>query len=134
MIIMSKAVERTIPTPIPTEDTKIFWEMANAGRFFIKRCQSCRQVHWYPRALCPFCFSNDTVWAEGSGRGSIYSFSIMRQTPQPFVVALVTLQEGPTMLTNIVDCDFDALSIGKTVEVVLKATNDGQKIPVFRLV
>lgn len=124
--------ERTIPAPIPTEDTRAFWEAANAGRFLVKRCQACGQVHWYPRALCPFCFSSDTVWQDGAGRGTIYSFSVMRQAPQPFVVAFVTLEEGPTMLTNIVDCDFDTLAIGQAVQVVFKPTSGAQQIPVFR--
>jgi hypothetical protein len=130
---MGTTNERAIAAPIPTEDTRAFWEAANAGRFLVKRCRGCQQVHWYPRALCPFCFSSDTVWEQGSGRGTIYSFSIMRHAPQPFVVAFVTLQEGPTMLTNIVDCDVDAVAIGQAVEVVFKPTSGGaQRIPVFR--
>jgi uncharacterized OB-fold protein len=128
---MQHSVERVIPAPVPTEDTKVFWEAAKEGRFLVKRCADCGKVHWYPRALCPFCLSANTQWEPGSGRGTIYSYSVMRKAPQPYAVAFVTLAEGPAMLTNLVDCDFDQLAIGQPVRVVFKPTDGEYKIPVF---
>lgn len=128
---MAASVERVIPAPVPTEDTKVFWEAANQGRFLVKRCADCGKVHWYPRALCPFCWSANTQWIAASGRGTIYSYSVMRRAPQPYAVAFVTLAEGPTMLTNLVDCDFDRLAIGQPVQVVFKPTDGEWQIPVF---
>jgi uncharacterized OB-fold protein len=124
--------ERVIPSPVPTEDSKSFWEAAKEGRFLIKRCLACEQAHWYPRPLCPFCFSERTEWQPASGGGVIYSYSVMRRAPQPYVVAFVTLDEGPAMLTNIVACDPDSLSIGQRVRVVFRPTDGEFSVPVFQ--
>jgi uncharacterized OB-fold protein len=126
------AEERVIPSPVPTEDTKPFWEAAAQGRFLIKRCLACGQPHWYPRALCPFCFSERTEWQPASGGGVIYSYSVMRRATPPYVVAFVTLDEGPTMLTNIVACDPDSLTIGQKVRVVFRPTDGSLLVPVFQ--
>ena len=101
-------------------------------RFLVKRCQACGKFHWYPRALCPFCCSDKTEWLPASGLGTIYSYSVMRRAPEPYAVAFVTLQEGPTMLTNIVDCDFDQLAIGQPVKVVFKQSSGEYRVPVFQ--
>ena len=82
----------------------------------IKQCAACGKAHHYPRSICPFCFSDRTEWTEASGKGTIYSYSVMRRAPVPYAIAYVTLPEGPTMLTNIVDCDFDKLKIGQAVK------------------
>lgn len=129
---MPRHIERLIPAPIPTEETKPFWQAALEDSLLLKHCLSCGQAHWYPRSLCPFCLSNQTEWLRATGRGSIYAFSVMRRAPQPYVVAFVTLEEGPTMLTNLVDCDFDTLSIDQRVEVVFKPTDGQWRVPVFR--
>ena len=129
---MQKPTERTIPAPVPTEETELFWQAATEDRFLVKRCLGCAKVHWYPRALCPFCFSDKTEWQPGSGRGTIYSYTVMRRAPQPYAVAFVTLEEGPTMLTNLVDCDFDSLAIGQPVQMVFKPTDGLWRVPVFR--
>ena len=71
-------------------------------------------------------------WREASGRGTIYSYSVMRRAKDPYVIAHVTLAEGPTMLTNIVDCDFDQVRIGQPVTVVFKETENGPPAPMFR--
>jgi uncharacterized OB-fold protein len=124
--------ERQIPAPTPTAETEPFWQAAREGRFLIRVCRTCERAHWYPRALCPFCFSENTEWREASGRGSIYTFSIMRRAKEPYAIAYVKLDEGPTMMTNIVDCDFENIAIDQQVEVVFRATEDGPPVPVFR--
>ena len=113
-------------------ETEPFWQACREGRFLVRRCEACGQAHWYPRTLCPFCFSDRTVWQDGSGRGKVYSFSIMRRVPEPYAIAYVTLDEGPGMMTNIVDCDFAALRIGMAVTVAFKTLDDGRALPVFR--
>jgi len=123
--------ERTIPAPQATLETQPFWEAAAAGRLLIKKCTSCAQLHYYPRAICPFCFSEATEWVPASGRGTIYSYSVMRRVPVAYAIAYVTLAEGVTMMTNIVDCDLDAIRIGQTVQVVFKATAGGPPVPMF---
>jgi uncharacterized protein len=69
---------------------------------------------------------------DASGRGTIYTFSVMRRAKEPYAIAYVTLAEGPTMMTNIVDCDFDKLSIGQAVSVIFKDTESGPPVPMFR--
>ncbi len=109
---------RKIASPVVNSESRAFWDAAGQGRFIIPVCTACDKAHWYPRAICPFCSSDKVEWREASGRGTIYTFSIMRRVKEPYVIAHVTLAEGPTMLTNIVDCDFDTVSIGQPVAVV----------------
>jgi len=123
--------ERKIPAPQPNPETKTFWEGAAQGRLLIKKCLACQQVHYYPRAICPFCGSDRTEWQQASGRGSIYSWSVMRRAEAPYAIAYVTLEEGVTMMTNIVDCDLDGIRIGQRVRVVFKPTEGGPPVPAF---
>ena len=125
------APPRTIPAPQISPETKPFWEAAAEGRLLIKYCTACGEPHHYPRAICPFCGSDKTEWIEASGRGTIYSYSVFRRAPQPYAIAYVTLAEGPTMMTNIVDCDLDALRIGQAVRVAFKPTDGGPPVPMF---
>ncbi len=122
---------RAIPAPEPNPETQAFWDGTAAGKMLVRECLACRRAHWYPRALCPHCFSERTAWREASGQGVIYSWSVMRRVPVPYAIAYVTLAEGPTMLTNIVDCDLDALRIGQPVRLVLKTAATGAQVPMF---
>ena len=123
--------ERKLPAPPVNPESEAFYAAAAEGRFLLRRCTACGKAHWYPRALCPFCFGA-TEWAEATGRGVIYSFSVMRRADPPYAIAYVTLAEGPTMMTNLVDCDFDALRIGQTVALVFKPSDGGPPVPCFR--
>ena len=121
-----------VPAPQPNAETKPFWDAAAEGRFVLRFCNGCGRPHWYPRAICPFCFNDDGAWREAGGTGVIYSFSPMRRASEPYVIAYVTLDEGPTMMTNIVFCEIDALRIGQAVTVVFQPTIAGPPIPVFK--
>ena len=123
--------ERKIPAPQPNPETQAFWDGAAQGRLLLKKCLACSQVHYYPRALCPFCGSDRTEWQPASGRGSIYSWSVMRRAEVPYAIAYVTLEEGVTMMTNIVGCDLDAIRIGQQVRVVFTPTDGGPPVPTF---
>jgi uncharacterized protein len=123
---------RKIPAPAVTVETQAFWDAAKDNRFVVPFCTACGKAHWYPRAVCPFCDSGKVEWRAASGRGTIYTFSVMRRAKEPYAIAYVTLVEGPTMMTNIVDCDFDALRIGQKVSVVFAPTEDGPPVPMFR--
>jgi uncharacterized protein len=125
------ANERPIMAPVPFPETTPYWEAAGQGKLLLKRCAACGAYHFYPRVFCPFCFSGNTEWCEATGTGTIYSFSVMRRAEVPYAIAYVTLAEGPTMLTNIVYCDLDAIRIGQRVRVVFKAAEDGQAVPMF---
>lgn len=122
---------RTIPAPQVTPETKPYWDAAAAGKLLVKWCQACNQPHHYPRSICPHCGSDRTEWREASGRGAIYTYSIMRRVPEPYVIAYVTLEEGVTMMTNIVGADFDAIRIGMPVRVVFTPSDGGPPVPMF---
>jgi uncharacterized OB-fold protein len=125
------ATERKIDAPQPVPETKAFWEATAAGRLLIKRCAACGESHYYPRSICPFCGSDRTEWRDASGRGTVYTYSVMRRAPVPYAIAYVTLEEGVSMMTNIVDCDLDAIRIGQKVRVVFKPTVGGPPVPMY---
>jgi uncharacterized OB-fold protein len=120
-----------IGTPDTNPEMKPYWEGLSAGKFQVRTCTACGKTHWYPRALCPFCFSDKTEWRPSEGNGVIYSFSVMQRAEVPYTIAYVTLDEGPSMMTNIVDCDFSQLKIGQRVKLVLKPTEGGPPMPMF---
>lgn len=126
------APNRPLAAPVVDAASAPFWKAAGEGVLLIKRCNVCAAAHWYPRAHCPFCFSDDTAWAAAAGQGTIYSVSIMRAAAVPYAMAYVTLDEGVTMLTNIVDCDLEALRIGDRVQVVFKPAEGAAQVPMFR--
>ena len=125
------AKERTIPAPQPTVETQPYFDAASRGSLVVKTCRACGESHHYPRALCPFCGSEATEWTPASGRGTIYSYSVMRRATPPYAIAYVTLEEGPTMMTNIVDCDLDQIRVGQRVTVVFKPSDGGPPVPMF---
>ena len=125
--------ERTIPAPPMNPEVQPFFDAAKQGKLLVKRCAACNEYHHYPRAICPFCGSDRTEWKEASGRGVIYSWSVLRRANPPYALAYVTLAEGPTMMTNIVDCDLDKIRIGQNVKVVFKPTDGGPPVPTFTI-
>ena len=126
------AQDRKLTAPIVYPDNEAFWKAAAAGKLLVKYCTDCKQFHWYPRPICPHCGSDRTEFKESAGTGSIYTFSVCRRVgPQAFVIAYVRLDDGVTLLTNIVDCDFEAIRIGDRVKVVMKASENGTMVPMF---
>lgn len=123
--------ERPIPAPIANPEDEAFWKAASEGKFVVGHCKSCDKSYWFPRPICPLCFSNETELKPASGKGKIYSFSIARRAPVPFAIAYVTLEEGPHMMANIVDCDLDKIAIDQAVKVVFKPSEDGPPVPMF---
>lgn len=123
--------DRKLPAPQANAETEAYWKAASEGKLLVKHCTECNQSHHYPRSLCPFCFSDKTEWKECSGKGTLYSYSVMRRAPVPYAIAYVTLAEGPTMLTNMADCDFDKLKLGQSVKVVFKPSEGGAPLPMF---
>jgi hypothetical protein len=119
-----------VPEPDVNPETRPFWEGAARGVLLLKRCVSCGSVIWYPRQFCPECSSMDTEWFEASGFGTIYSYTINRRgdgdykDASPYVLAYVELDEGPRLLTNIVEVDPSGVAIGDPVEVVFDPVGD----------
>ncbi len=125
--------DRKIPAPALNEGDAPYFEGAAMGKLMTKYCTSCNKYHHYPRPICPFCHSSKTEWREAKGTGTVYTYSVTRAAgPIPYVLAYVTLDEGPTMITNIVDCDLDTVKIGQKVKVVFKPSEDPKLVvPMF---
>lgn len=123
--------DRPLGTVVVDAATEAYWAAARDGVLKLRRCTACHKPHWYPRPVCPFC-TGDTEWVDAKGTGEIYSVSVTRRAgPIPYALALVKLDEGVTMMTNIVDCDLDTLRIGQRVKVCFKPADDGQPVPMF---
>jgi uncharacterized OB-fold protein len=123
--------DRPLPANAVDASTEPYLAAARTGTLRLRRCTACARPHWYPRPICPFC-QGDTEWIDSAGTGKIYSVSVTRRAgPIPFAIAYVTLDEGPTMLTNIVDCDLDAVRIGQRVKVVFKPSEGDGKVAMF---
>ncbi|HEY3908804.1 MAG TPA: Zn-ribbon domain-containing OB-fold protein [Stellaceae bacterium] len=129
--MQSQHQQRRIQAPVPNLETKAFWDAAAEGKLMVGKCIACGKLHYYPRALCPFCFSSETELQQASGSGTIYTYSVMRRAPIPYAIAYVTLAEGPTMMTNIVDCDLDQIRVGQAVKLVFKPSDGGPPVPMF---
>jgi uncharacterized OB-fold protein len=128
---------REVPTV--EDETREYWEAAKHGRLLVKHCNACGRPHHYPRPFCPFCWSEDVAWREVSGRGTVYTYSIVyRNDLEPFsewgtyVPAVIELEEGPRLMTTIVDCPHDELAVGMRVEVVFRDLTDEWAAPDFR--
>ena len=126
------------PAPETNTDTTEFWAATGQGRLTLQRCTACDTVVWYPRSLCPTCQSFDLEWFDATGLGSVYSFTVVHKNPSrswgavtPYVMAYVELDEGPRLLTNIVDCDPATVAVDQRVQVVWDDTGEGTALPRF---
>lgn len=123
--------ERILPAPGLTPETEAFVAAAREGRFLLPHCDDCGRTHWYPRAVCPHCWSTRLTWRPASGRATVYSHSTMLRVEAPYTLAYVTLAEGPAMLTNLVDAPAVGWRIGQPVQVRFVPAEDGIPVPVF---
>ncbi|KLL09792.1 Zn-ribbon domain-containing OB-fold protein [Protofrankia coriariae] len=135
---MTTGAELPAPVPEVQPETAAFWEATSRGVLLVQRCTACGTSVWYPRFLCSNCHSSELKQVEASGRATVYSFTLTTRgileykDCGPYVLALVELEEGPKMLTNIVECDPETLSIGQSVQVVFHDTGAGSALPRFR--
>ena len=125
--------------PTPDESTQPFWDGTREGRLCIRRCLDCGRAHFYPRPFCPTCWSQRVDWEDASGKATLYTYSVVYQNdlppfPEriPYVAAVVDLEEGPRMMTNVVDCPFEDLRVGMPLEVTFRQETDEITLPVFR--
>jgi uncharacterized OB-fold protein len=123
-------------------ESRAYWEGCGRGELILQRCRACQTVQHRPRGLCASCLSDDIEHFIASGRGEVYTYSVVRQNQMPafaasvpYVVSYVQLEEGPQLLTNIVDCDPDTVSIGMAVKVdfvpTISKTGDALGVPRF---
>ena len=132
--------EYTGPVPVPTPESRPFWEAARRHELMLQRCRRCTRFFFYPRAACPHCLSGDVEWQRVSGRGTLHTFTVvhrgLRGFPlgEPYILAVVELEEGPRMMTNLVDVEPDParIRIGMDVEVVFADVTAEVALPRFR--
>ena len=121
----------TKPLPNITPEAKPFWDAAAQNKLVMQRCQDCLAWVWTPRPLCNECGSERIDWTPMSGKGTVYSFTVIRQVvgraaskafePDiPYVVAWIDLDEGPRMISNVVGCPVDDVKLGMPVAVVFE--------------
>ncbi len=124
--------------PTIEDETRPFWDALREGRLMIARCGACGKVHYYPRPMCPSCWSEDVSLVEVTGRGTLYTWSTVFvndlppfNTKVPYVAAQVDLEEGVRLTTMVVDAAPQDLEIGMKLQVVFEAISDDVTIPVF---
>lgn len=130
----------TKPHPVIDPGTAPYWSALLEGRLILKSCKSCGRAHFYPRELCPHCFSDDLTWVEATGQGEIYSYTVCHRPAgpafaddTPYVVAVVALEEGPRMMTRI-SGRRDGVRIGAPVKVRFERQDADLMLPFFELV
>ncbi len=136
---MTTEYNKPLPVPINPQFTAPFWEGARRGELVLPRCRTCSTVFFYPRELCPECLSSDLDWVAASGRGRVYSYTIVHQpahpsfrADSPYLYAIVQLDEGVRMVSNIVDCPHDELAINMPVVAVFDAVTPETTLVKFR--
>jgi uncharacterized protein len=123
--------------PIVTLDIKFFWDACDKGELVAERCSSCQQFRFPPRPMCPHCHSTKRDITKLSGRGRVYSW-IRPVHPKPVgfneppIVALIDLEEGFRLVSNLYGIEFDQITPGLPVEVFFDKTVGGRQVPVFR--
>ncbi len=131
--------ELAYPAPVPNADSKPYWEAADREELLLRRCTACGTHHFPPRYLCPKCWSCELEWTKATGKGVVYSFTVMHRAPMPafikrvpYVVALIDLEEGPRMMANILGDDALETKVGDRVSVCFEERAGGLKLPQFK--
>jgi len=124
--------------PIPDDESRAYWEGCHNHKLVLPKCTRCQTVIFYPRAICPECMCEEMEWISLTGKGSIYSFTIVSRGPTadfegkvPYSLALVELDEGPRMMTNIINIDPSKISIGMRVRCTFEDISEQISLPQF---
>lgn len=133
---MTDAPQKHFPRPTP--ETEAYWQGCRNHELLIQRCVQCSEFQFYPRIICTNCASKNLEWVKAGGQGKILTYTVVRRAVSeayagdvPYVVALIRLDEGPTMMSNVVQCDPETLKIGDRVEVLFEDWSKDISIPKF---
>ena len=130
-----------ITPPVPQPESDYYWEKCKANELWLRHCKACDTSYFYPRDICPECFSRDTDWIRSIGRGTVHTFCIVHRGPTPafrdkvpYVPAIVELAEGARIVTNLVGVEPDpaVIKVGMAVEVIFEPLDDKISLPKFR--
>jgi len=127
------------PIPFPDNVTGTFWEATKNNKLLIQRCGDCGAHQFFPQSYCRNCLGENVDWIEASGKGKVYTFTIVNRPPTvrfqedvPYVVALIELEEGVRMMSNVVGIDPDDVRVDMPVEVVFDEITSTISLPKFR--
>lgn len=129
----------TRPLPVPSPESRPYWDGCKRHELLMQRCRSCGEHQFFPRVLCRNCLSRDLEWSRVSGRGRLLSYSVVHRPPSrhfaaeaPYTVALIKLEEGPQMVSQVVECPPDDVYLDMPVEVVFEDVSAEISLPKFR--
>jgi uncharacterized OB-fold protein len=141
MSLRDDVLTRGIPLPLPTPDTAAFWEATRRGELRLQRCTACGTFRHYPRPTCPSCLSREHEWARASGRGTVYTWTIVRgptlpafEAKLPYNVVDVLLDEGVHFVSEVLECAPEEIRAGMPVEAVFVPASDEITLVKFRRV
>jgi uncharacterized OB-fold protein len=136
----TKEIRKPLPEITPVNQS--FWESAKAGKLVMQKCKDCGSWIFCPRPICVECNSDNLDWVQVSGRGKVFSFTIIREVvgqalrgfaPDiPYVTAWIDLDEGPRFCSNIIGCTVEDVKIGMNVQAVFEDAGDGIRLPKFK--
>lgn len=137
---MTEMLNPLRPVPEPDPDSAPFWEGVHQGRLLVQRCSACGRHRFPPGEVCPECLSREADWVEVSGRGSVYSWIVVRHPipreifadETPYIVALIDLEEGVRIASNLVDIAPEAVRDGMAVEVLFRRSGNERQLHSFR--
>ncbi len=126
------------PLPEMSDDTKSYWEGCKRRQLLLPKCRACGKMFFFPHDFCPQCLSEDIEWIQASGRGKVHTFSVIERPPSapfaedvPYVVAIIELDEGPRMMSNIVDIAPEHVRVDMDVKVVFEDITEDVALPRF---
>jgi uncharacterized OB-fold protein len=129
------------PRPEPTEYSQGFWDACSREELVVQRCLPCRELRHYPQPMCPSCHSSEFDWAKLSGLGAVYSYTVAHRAFHPawedhvpYVIATIELDEGPRLVSDLLDVEPESIAIGQRVEVYFAELPGQGRMPRFRLV
>lgn len=125
--------------PRPTPESAPFWQGCRDHKLLLQYCVACGKHQFYPRVICANCMSEQLEWREASGRGNVETYTIVTRAVSdayaadvPYVIALITLEEGPRLMSNVIGCGVESVKCGLAVEVVFERWSDEITMPKFR--
>ena len=131
--------------PAKNQETSFYWDKCKEHELWVRKCNDCNKAYFYPRDFCPNCFSRNTDWIKCSGKATLHTFAVVVRPPNrawaddtPYVVAMVDLEEGCRMPTNLVQVEINPdnlsenISVGMSVEVAWDDRSEEVTVPVFK--
>lgn len=117
--------------PPASEFTAPFWDATKEKKYLLQWCTVCKKPIFYPRESCPTCMGQDFEWKQATGKGTVYAAVVEYRSNEPYTVALIDLEEGVRVMTNVVGCPPEDVKVGQAVEVYWSPMSDGRHLPLF---